>query len=173
MFFLSWERSGTQGWRKAAPRSSAGACNKSAMRGTPWIRFTLMALALGLAGIPIWLITRTDEPSMPSVAPAIQPQPAERELTLAIETAPPAQVVGARYLGRELVPPTQTNGSFSGIIRLPAGSASDLLVSAKWTETQTAALRVRASDENGPLADGSFWGREQIQEVLTVPEARR
>jgi hypothetical protein len=143
------------------------------MRGKPWIRFSLMALALGVAGVPIWLLTRTDQPSVTPVAPALQSQPAERELTLAIETAPLAQAIGASYLGRELIPLPQTDGSFSGIIRLPAGSAADLLVTARWTGTQTAALRVRASDENGPLAEGSFWGRERIQEVLTVPEAQR
>ena len=62
---------------------------------------------------------------------------------------------------------------FPASIRLPAGSAADLLVTARWTGTGTAALRVRASDENGPLAEGSFWGREEIQEVLTVPETQQ
>lgn len=142
------------------------------MRGTPWIRFLLMATALALAGIPIWLLTRTDEPSVPP-APAAQSQPAERELTLAIETAPAAQAIGASYLGHELIPLTHTGGTLSGTIRIPAGSAADLVVTAKWTGTETAALRVIASDENGPLAEASFWGREKIQEVLTVPEAKQ
>jgi hypothetical protein len=143
------------------------------MRGTPWIRFSLMATALALAGVPIWLLTRTDEPSLAPRPPALQSQLAERELTLAIETAPPAQAIGASYLGRELIPFAHSGGSFSGTIRLPAGSAADLLVTARWTGTETAALRVGASDENGPLAEGSFWGREKIQEVLTVPEVRQ
>ncbi len=143
------------------------------MRGTPWIRFSLTALALAVAGVPVWLLTRTDEPSVAPVAPALKSQPVERVLTLAIETAPLAQAIGASYLGRELIPPPQTDGSFSGVIRLPAGSAADLLVTARWTGTGTAALRVRASDENGPLAEGSFWGTKEIQEVLTVPETQR
>jgi hypothetical protein len=41
------------------------------------------------------------------------------------------------------------------------------------TGTGTAALRVRALDENGTVAEGSFWGRKEIQEVLTVPETQR
>ena len=143
------------------------------MRGTPWIRFLLMATALALAGIPIWQLTRNDEPSVPPPAPAAQSQPPERELKLAIETAPSAQAIGASYLGRELIPLTHTGGTFSGTIRLPAGSAADLVVTAKWTGIETAALRVRASDENGPLAEASFWGREKIQEVLSVPEAQQ
>ena len=132
-----------------------------------------MALALAVAGVPIWLLTRTDEPSATPVAPALQSKPVERELTLAIETAPSAQAIEASYLGHELIPLTLTDGTFSGTIRLPAGSAADLLVTARWTGTGTAALRVRASDENGPLAEGSFWGRKEIQEVLTVPETQR
>ena len=143
------------------------------MRGTPWIRFSLMAIALALAGVPIWLLTRTDEPPVAPAPPALQPQPAERELTLAIETAPSAQEIGASYLGRELIPLTHRGGTFSGTIRLPAGSAADLLVTARWAGTETAALRVGASDENGPLAEEFFWGRERIQEVLTIPEAQR
>jgi hypothetical protein len=142
------------------------------MRGTPWIRFSLMAALLALAGIPIWLLTRNDESSEPPVQPP-QSQSPERELTLAIETAPSAQVIGASYLGRELIPVAETGGAFSGTIRLPAGSAADLVVTATWNGTETAALRVRASDENGPLVEESFWGTQKIQEVLTVPEARQ
>jgi len=142
------------------------------MRGTPWIRFLLMAAALALAGVPIWLLTRPDEPSVPA-APVVHSQPAERELTLAIDTAPAAQSIGASYLGRELIPPTHTGGSFSGPISLPAGSAADLVVTARWTGTQAAALRVRASNEGGPLAEASFWGADEVQEVFTIPEAQQ
>ena len=142
------------------------------MRGTPWIRFSLMAAVLALAGIPIWLLTRSDESSEPPVQPT-QSQSAERELTLAIETAPLAQAIGASYLGRELIPLAHTGGAFSGTIRLPAGAAADLVVKATWNGTEAAALRVRAFDENGPLVEKSFWGRQKIQEVLTVPEAQQ
>lgn len=138
------------------------------MRGTPWIRFTLMAIALALAGIPIVLVTQTDDPSITSV-PSAQSQPAERELTLAIETAPAAQAIGASYLGRQLIPLDHKGGSFSGTIRLPAGSAADLVVTAEWNGTTQAAVRARASDENGPLAEVSFWGAEKIEDVLTIP----
>ena len=142
------------------------------MRGTPWIRFSLMAAVLALAGIPILLLTRSDESSEPPVQPT-QSQSAERELTLAIETAPLAQAIGASYLGRELIPLAHTGGAFSGTIRLPAGAAADLVVTATWNGTEAAALRVRAFDENGPLVEESFWGRQKIQEVLTVPEAQQ
>jgi hypothetical protein len=142
------------------------------MRGAPWIRFLLMATSLALAGLPIWLLRRTDVTAPPPVPP-LQSEPAERELTLAIETAPSAEAIGASYLGRELIPLTHAGGAFSGTIRLPAGSAWDLVVTARWTGSEPAALRVRASDENGFLTEASFWGTGKIQEVLTVPEVRQ
>jgi hypothetical protein len=142
------------------------------MRGAPWIRFLLMATALALTAIPIALLTRTDEAASTPPTPVRRAQPAERELTLKIETAPAAQTIGASYLGRELVPLADESGSFSGTVRLPV-SAADLVVTARWSGTETAAMRVRASDESGPLAEASFWGAKEIQDVLTVPEARQ
>jgi hypothetical protein len=140
------------------------------MRGAPWIRFVLMAAALALTAIPIRLVTRTDEPPLMPPAPVHRALPEERELTLTIETAPAAQAIGASYLGRELIPPAHEAGSFSGVVRIPA-SAADLLVRARWSGTETAAIRVRASDENGLLAEASFWGTKEVQDVITVPEA--
>ncbi len=142
------------------------------MRGAPWIRFLLMAVALALMGIPVLLLTRTDESPSTPPPPVRRVQPVERELTLRIETAPAAQEVGATYLGRELVPLADEAGSFSGTIHLPL-SAADLVVTARWNGTETAAMRVQASDENGPLAEASFWGAKEIQDVLTVPAAQQ
>jgi hypothetical protein len=141
------------------------------MRGVPWIRFSIMATVLALFAIPIWLLTA--DPPPPAPVPATQPRPAQREVTLEIETAPAAQAIGASYLGRDLIPPEHTGGSFSGMVQLPADSAADLLVSARWNATTTAALRVRASDESGILTEASFWGAEEVQDVFTVPEAQR
>jgi hypothetical protein len=142
------------------------------MRGTPWIRFSLMAAVLAVFAIPIWVLTRADAPS-PAPAPAPESRSAQREVTLEIETAPPAQEIGASYLGRELISPGQARGSFYGTIRLPASSAADLLVTARWNAPGTAALRVRASDEGGPLTEASFWGAEEVRDVFTVPGAPR
>jgi hypothetical protein len=142
------------------------------MRGIPWIRFSLMAVALAFFAVPIWLLTRTDAPVGVSL-PAVQSRPTQREVTLEIETAPAAQRIGISYLGRELVPLEHTGGTYSGTVKLPADSAADLLVTARWNGTGLAALRVRASDENGPLAETSFWGSDQMQDVFTVPKGQQ
>jgi hypothetical protein len=142
------------------------------MRGKPWIRFSLMAAVLAMFAIPIWMLTRADAPS-PAPVPASEPRTTQREVTLEIETAPAAQAVGASYLGRELIAPGHSGGNFSGTIQLPSNSAADLIVTARWSGTATAALRVRASDESGLLTEASFWGAEEVRDVVTVPEAQR
>ena len=142
------------------------------MRGTPWIRFSLMAAILAVFAIPIWVITRADAPSL-APAPAPESRSTQREVTLEIETAPAARAIGASYLGRELISPGHSGGSFSGMIQLPSNSAADLLVTARWNGTATAALRVRAFDESGLLTEASFWGAEEVRDVFTVPEAQR
>jgi len=142
------------------------------MRGTPWIRFALMAIALSLAAVPIWLLTRPGEPASPVVS-ATLPLPVERELTLEIDTAPAAQSISASYLGRELIPEDHEGGTYNGKIHLPGSSAADLVVTAKWTGTQTVALRVRAANDDGPLAEASFWGADSVQDVFTIPEGQQ
>jgi hypothetical protein len=139
------------------------------MRGAPWIRFLLMAAVLALLAIPLWLLTRADAQSPPK-APAGLSLLAERDVTIEIETAPAAQALRLSYLGRELIPPSHTTGTFSGEIRVPVGLTADLVIRARWSGAQRSALRVRAFDENGPLAEASFWAAEEMQEVFTIPE---
>lgn len=141
------------------------------MRGTPWIRFVLMAIALALAAVPIRLLTRSGEPTSP-VVPVTLPLPVERELTLEIDTAPAAQSISASYLGRELIPEGHEGGRYTGRIHLPGSSPADLVVTARWTGTQTAALRVRAANDDGPVAEASFWGADSVQDVFAIPETQ-
>ena len=141
------------------------------MRGTPWIRFALMACALALVAVPIWLLTRSEGSSEPA-APPPAPPAVERDLTLEIESAPAAQSIVISYLGRELIPSTPPDGTYSGTIRLPAASPADLVVTARWASTPMAALRVRVSDLDGPVAEASYWGTDRVEDVLTIPQAR-
>ena len=72
------------------------------MRGTPWLRFVLMTIALALTAVPIWLLMRSAAPPpAPNSAPVAQ---AERELTLEIVSAPAAHSIRLSYLGQELLP---------------------------------------------------------------------
>jgi hypothetical protein len=139
------------------------------MRGAPWIRFAIMAAILAVLAVPLLMLTRDDDLTASPVA-EVQFPSAEREVTLEIETAPSAQVIGASYLGQQLIPTIHNGGSFFGMIRLPAGTGVDLVVTATWDGTNACAMRVRAHDETGLLAEASFWGAEKVQEVFTIPE---
>jgi hypothetical protein len=139
------------------------------MRGTPWIRFSIMAAVLAVVAIPLWMLTSDDDSTAPA-PPEVRLPSGEREVTLEIETAPSAQAIGVSYLGQQLIPAIQSGGSFSGIIRLPAGTGADLVVTATWAGTNASAMRVRALDETGLLAEASFWGAQKVQDVFTVPE---
>jgi hypothetical protein len=141
------------------------------MRGTPWLRFALMGCALALVAVPIWLLTRSEGSPQPAV-PATAPPTVERDLTLEIESVPAAQSIGISYLGRELIPSNPPGGTYSGKIRLPATSPADLVVMARWADTPMAALRVRVSDVDGPVAEASYWGTDRVEDVLTIPQAR-
>ena len=85
-------------------------------------------------------------------------------------SAPAAESIGVSYLGRELVSATPTGGSYSGTIRLPTAGA-DLVVMARWSGTRTAALRVKVSNQDGPVAEASYWGTDRVEDVLAIPES--
>jgi len=138
------------------------------MRGTPWLRFALMTVALALTAVPIWLLMRSDASPTP-LSPG-PPKEAERELTLEIVSAPAADSIRVSYLGQELVPGDQ-RGSYSRMLRLPSSSPADLVVLATWHGTETAALHVQVSNEDGPIAEASYWGTDRVHDVFTIPKS--
>jgi hypothetical protein len=138
------------------------------MRGTPWLRFALMTIALALAAIPVWLLMRSNAP--PARLDPAPPMQTERQLTLEIVSAPKANSVSVSYLGQELVSEGQ-EGSYSGRLHLPSSSPADLVVMATWQGTRHAALHVQVSNEDGPIAEASYWGTDRVHDVLTIPES--
>jgi len=138
------------------------------MRGTPWLRFVLMTIALSLTAVPVWLLMRSDAPPAHlNPAPAME---TKRQLTIEIVSAPTADSIRVSYLGQELVSEDQV-GSYSGTLRLPSSSPADLVVMATWQGTQRAALHVQVSNEEGPIAEASYWGTDRIHDVFTIPES--
>ena len=139
------------------------------MRGTPWLRFALLAIALALTAVPIWMLLRSDAP--PAHLTPAPPRQTERQVTLEIVSAPTADSIRVSYLGQELVSEDQ-GGSYSGTLRLPSSSPADLVVMARWQgTTQRAALHVQVSNEDGPIAEASYWGTDRVDDVFTIPES--
>jgi hypothetical protein len=139
------------------------------MRGTPWLRFALMAIALALTAVPVWLLLRSNTASPAELNPTPR-KDAERQLTLEIVSVPIAKSIRVSYLGKELVSADQ-GGSYSGTLHLPSSSPADLVVIATWQGTQRAALRVQVSNEDGPVAEASYWGTDRVDDVFTIPES--
>ena len=88
---------------------------------------------------------------------------------LEIVSAPTADSIRVSYLGQELVSEDQ-GGRYSGIVRLPSSSPADLVVVATWQGTQRAALHVQVSNEDGLIAEASYWGTDRVDDVFTIPE---
>ena len=88
---------------------------------------------------------------------------------LEIVSAPTADSIRVSYLGQELVSEDQ-GGKYSGTVRLPSGSPADLVVMATWPGTQRAALHVQVSNEDGLIAEASYWGTDHVDDVFTIPE---
>ena len=91
-------------------------------------------------------------------------------MTLEIVSAPAADSIRVSYLGQELVLEEQ-GGSYSRTLRLPSSSPADLVVLATWRGTETAALHVQISNENGPIAEASYWGTDRVHDVFTIPKS--
>lgn len=141
------------------------------MRGVPWIRFLGMLVALAVAGIPVWLLTRPDEePAAPTGAAAAQAVITQRTVNLEIQTAPPAQSIQVSYLGHPVLSKGANKpGALTGPVLLPSGESGDLVIEAHWAEGETGALRARASNDDGELAENSFWGDSSLEDVFTIP----
>ena len=95
---------------------------------------------------------------------------AERQLKLEIVSAPMAESLRVSFLGQELVSEDQ-GGSYSGTFCLPSSSPADLIVKATWQGTKRAALHVQVSNEDGLIAEASYWGTDRIHDVFTVPKS--
>jgi hypothetical protein len=187
MFVMQWTCISDRGraifcgcWRLFRGENQSASCvqgrrcspqcgTRFSMRGTPWLRFALMTIALALTAIPIGLLMRPAAPPAPANSGSANQE--ERELTLEVVSAPAAHSIRVSYLGQELIPRAQTGGSYSGTLRVPSSSSADLVVMATWTATETAALRVRVSNDDGPIAEASYWGTDRVQDVFTIPES--
>ncbi len=135
------------------------------MRGNPRLRLALVALGIGLLGVPVWRITQTRE------LPPVVKTPAVVEdliqIDLMIESSAPCRVevmnANSRIFSEEVESaPAKTT------VQIPNVGA-DLVVRATANEPgQRFAVRVRAGHDGSDLVDASFWGDGELAGVLAV-----
>lgn len=135
------------------------------MRGAPILRFVLALLVLGVAGIPIWVLTRPApvERAAPPV-PAASPMPSS-PIRLRLTSLPAAESLSVSYLGRVLA--SSASGSLEVALDV---SDCDLVIEARWAEKNvSSAVRVLAIQDARTVLDTTLWGEGTLEGVATIP----
>lgn len=137
------------------------------MRGIPLIRLAIVIGIFLIALIPLWKLTAQKElpkPAAPVASEIAKIIPTQIDVT----GAPSANHFSILHLGKTVW--QGTGDKVSTTLALPEKSF-DLRVQATWAnnETRENALRVRVSRDDIPLADATFWGQTQVDDVLTIP----
>lgn len=137
------------------------------MRGIPLIRLAIVIALFLLALIPLGKLTA--EKVLPALAAPVASEIAKTVPTqIDVTGSPAATQFTILHLGKIVWQGTGDNASTT--LALPE-KPFDLQVQASWAnnETRENALRVRVSRDDLPLADATFWGQTQIDDVLTIP----
>lgn len=136
------------------------------MRGSPLLHALFLAIALALAGIPVWSLTR---PRAHAVERKIEAAPAERQsVELAVTSTTPAEIVLSME-GTVVWQSGAAGTQFEHTLDLPV-SGSELVATVKWTDGQTHAARFQFSHDGETLADATLWGNLETTNVISVPK---
>ncbi len=126
-----------------------------------------MALALALAGVPVWLLTRSDTP--PVEAPDPRPAAKREVLKVRVTSSAPA-LIKVSLPDRTLIDTKEATGSADADWEVDSSAPDDLLVRAEWTGTSTPqALRVEIVRDREVLKEQTLWGKGSIEDVVTPP----
>ena len=137
------------------------------MKGSPLLRALLAFLAIALAGVPLWRLTRagtaTAAPAPAEKAAALIP------LRLTFSTAPRSFAIS--HLGAVLWSGGTDGTDATKTVALPFPKEGvDLLLKVAWpADAADAAARIRLTDPAGNAHDKTVWGRGEIAEVVTFP----
>ncbi len=136
------------------------------MKGNPRLRLALVALGIGLLGVPVWSVTQNRE-----APPVVVLPPSTEELIevdLVIESSAPCRVEVVNAT-KPIFSAALESAAAKATVRIPSAGA-DLVVSATGgNPDQRFAVRVEASHDGSQLADVSFWGTVQLTGVLSLP----
>jgi hypothetical protein len=121
-----------------------------------------MALALALAAVPVWRLTRHEEAAAAPAAPA--GKKSERWLDVELISSAPGHL-SLSSLGKPLLESGPAETAAKG--RILISGKSDLVASADWGDSAgNQALRVMLSDGGTTVTDVTFWGKGSVEDVL-------
>lgn len=126
----------------------------------------MVAIGIGLLGLPVWSVTRNRD------APPVVTQPMAAgeplEIDLLIESSFPCTVV-VMNAAVEIVSLTLESSAENVRVQIPV-EGTDLVVRADaGMADQRFAVRMQAMHDGSRLADSSFWGSGQLAGVMPIP----
>ena len=131
------------------------------------MRLVILICFLAIAGIPVYLITR----SRPLLVQSSGELPAKKivpyEITLTAST--PAHLALAA-VGQKPVESSPSAESLIATNSMDASKPEDLVVKARFVSPQkNAALRIQVQGSGKMLKDATLWGSESIEDVISIP----
>lgn len=131
------------------------------------MRLAAVAVALGLMGIPVWLLTRTP-PTRTEPSAEILPEKSATFHVLLTASAPAVlRVMAANQPTASSEGPVE---SFQSDFVMNAAQPEDLAIFADFTDkTRSHAVRAEVRMGDTLLADSTFWGTGLVEDVLEVP----
>ncbi len=136
------------------------------MRGSPLLHALFLAVALALAGIPVWSLTR---PHSYAVETKAEAKPAERlAVDLTVTSTAPAQVV-LSAAGQMLWQSGAAATRFEQALDLPAAGC-ELVAKVTWSDGADHAARFQISQDGETLADATLWGESETTDVIVLPK---
>lgn len=136
------------------------------MRGIPLIRLAIVAILFLLVLPPLWKLTAA-KPAAATVEPSPAAAPANRPTEIEIMASQPLDHFTVLHLGHAIWEGSGAQAATT--LPLPAGMF-DLQVQAGWPDAPgEKAMRIRLLRDEMPLAESTFWGNREVDEVLTIP----
>jgi hypothetical protein len=134
------------------------------MRGSPLFQAGLLAIALALAGIPVWSLTRPHEHPL-----EVQNKPANTGLQtveFAVTSTAPAVITLARE-GQVIWESGTAGREFAHTLEMPA-AGGELVATVRWPGGENQAARFQFSHDGESLCDATLWGTGETTDVLTL-----
>lgn len=138
------------------------------MRGFPLLRLGIVALALLLLGLPVWMVTRDvsgPEASVEEPGGDLQ-QTASYEVVL---TASSPALLGVRAAKQPTLESADGAATFEASLIMNATQPEDLAVFAKFDPAAgRCALRAEVRVAGKMVADSTFWGEGLVEDVVLI-----
>lgn len=135
------------------------------MKGSPLLRALLALMAIALAGIPLWHLTRPSELHTIGAAPEVAMRAVKLSLTFSIEPVRFAVL----HLGRVVWEQDGHGTENASEVKMafPAEGV-DLQFKVVWPPSApVSALRVWLTDPDGNRHEQTLWGQGEMEEVAT------